>query len=142
MIDRRTMAAAPAALLALLLLVATFFEGAFDVRHWAPLALFGLVVLGGVHLTGAHRPVSRPVALALAAVWAASAEQALEGGAQAVLYASLVSVAVLAVPGPRQMRAIGAMLVGGVAAIAVVTLLRMHLGGAELFVAGRLESPV
>ena len=40
------------------------------------------------------------------------------------------------------MRAIGYALVAGVTLIAVVTLVRLHIEGGELFVAGRLDSPV
>ena len=151
--DRFTVAAAPAALLAVLLLAATLFDGAFDVRHWAPVALFALVLLAATLLAGGARPVSRPIKVALAAIWgfaawtllsAAWAESpalAWEGGALAVLYAALVTVALVAVPGPRQMNMIGAGLIGGVVLLAVVTLLRMHAEGTELFVAGRLDSP-
>lgn len=136
--DRFTVAAAPAALLAVLLLAATLFDGAFDVRHWAPVALFALVLLAATLLAGGARPVSRPIKVALAAIWgfaawtllsAAWAESpalAWEGGALAVLYAALVTVALVAVPGPRQMNMIGAGLIGGVVLLAVVTLLRMH----------------
>lgn len=152
--DRRSLAAAPVALLVLLLLAATFFEGAFDVRHWAPVALFALVFLAALRLTGGMQPVSRPVAVALAAIWAFagwsllsatwsdSPETAWEGGALAVLYAALVTVGLVAVPGARQMRALGYGLVGGLAVLAVVTLIRMHVDGSDLFIAGRLDSPV
>ncbi|MGI8804301.1 MAG: O-antigen ligase family protein, partial [Thermoleophilaceae bacterium] len=151
--DRVTVAAAPAALLAVLLLAATLFDGAFDVRHWAPVALFALVLLAATLLAGGARPVSGPIKVALAAIWgfaawtllsAAWAESpalAWEGGALAVLYAALVTVALVAVPGSRQMNMIGAGLIGGVVLLAVVTLLRMHAEGTELFVAGRLDSP-
>lgn len=154
MIDRRSLAAAPAALLALLLLAATFYEGAFDVRHWAPVALFALVLLIALRVGDATRPVGRPAVVALAAIWAfagwsllsatwaESQAMALEGGGVAVLYAALATVGLVAVPGPRQMRAIGYGLVAGVTLIAVVTLVRMHTEGTELFVAGRLDSPV
>jgi hypothetical protein len=153
-IDRRSLAAAPAALLAVLLLAATFYEGAFDIRHWAPVAIFALVLLVALRLGHATRPVGCPIQVALAAIWAfagwsllsviwaESEAMALEGGALAVLYAALATVGLLAVPGPRQMRAIGYALVGGVALFAVVTLVRMHTEGAELFIAGRLDSPV
>jgi hypothetical protein len=146
-IDRRSLAAAPVALLGLLLLVATFYEGAFDVRHWAPVALFALVLLVALQLTGATRPVGRPIVVALVAIWAFAAWSllsatwadstalALEGGSLAVLYAALATVGLIAVPGARQMRAIGYGLVAGVALIAVVTLVRMHTEGTELFVA-------
>ena len=112
MIDRRSLTALPAALLCLLLLVAIFYEGAFDVRHWAPVALFALVLLAALCLTGGTRRVSRPAAVALAAIWALaawsllsatwaeSAALALEGGCLAVLYAALATVGLVAVPAP------------------------------------------
>ena len=154
MIDRRSLAAAPGALLALLLLAATFYEGAFDVRHWAPVTLFALVLLATLRLSDATRPVGRPIVVALAAIWAFAAwsllsatwadseAMAWEGGSLAVLYAALATVGLVAVPGPRQMRAIGYGLVAGVALIAVVTLIRTHTEGTELFVAGRLDGPI
>lgn len=153
MTDRRSIASAPVALLAALVLVATTFEGAFDLRHWAPLALFALVLLAAVHASGATRPVTRPIAVALTAIWAftawallsaawaESAERALEGGAQIAFYAAVVSAALLAVAGPRQMRAVGGGIVAGIVLVAALTLVRMHAEGTELFVAGRLESP-
>ena len=154
MTTRRSLAAAPAGLLALLLLTATFYEGAFDVRNWAPVALFALALLIAFVLSGAIPPLTRPLQVALAAIWAFagwtllsaawadSVALAWEGAGIAILYAALVTVAVACVPGPRQMSAIGAGLVLGVVAIAVVTLVRMHVEGTELFVAGRLDSPV
>lgn len=152
--DRRSLAAAPVALLALLLLVGTFYEGAFDVRHWAPVALFALVLLAALRLSDATQPVTGPVAVAVTAIWAFAAWSLLsaiwsdspgtawEAGNVAVLYAALVTVGLVAVPGRRQMRAIGYGLVGGVALIALVTLVRMHAEGSDLFIAGRLDSPV
>lgn len=151
---RRSLAAAPAALVALLLLVATLYEGAFDVRIWAPVALFALVLLTALAVSGGIRPLTRPLQVALAAIWAFagwtlvsaawadSVALAWEGAGIAILYAALVTVAMACVPGARQMSAIGAGLVIGVVAIAVVTLVRMHVEGSELFVAGRLDSPV
>lgn len=152
--DRRTLAALPAALLAALLVLATLYEGAFDVRQWAPLALFALALLGAVIVVaGGARPLSRTVAVAVAAIWALAAwsmlsmtwaespEHAWEGAAQTTLYAGLFTVVVVAVPGPRQMAALGAGLVGGIVAIALLTLVRLHVDGGDLFVAGRLDSP-
>jgi hypothetical protein len=148
------LAAAPAALVALLLLVATMYDGAFDVRHWAPVALFALVMLAVLRIRRGTLPVTRPVLVALVAIWAFAAwsflsiswaeskSLALEGAGRSALYASLVTVAVVTVPGARQMRAIGAALVTGIVVMAVVTLVRMHVDGAEVFVAGRPESPI
>lgn len=151
---RRSLAAVPAATGALLLLTATFYEGAFDIRNWAPVALFALALVTAFTLSGGIPPLTRPIQLALAAIWAFagwtllsatwadSVALAWEGAGIAILYAALVTVALTCVPGARQMSAIGAGLMIGVVAIAVVTLVRMHVEGSELFVAGRLDSPV
>lgn len=147
------LAAAPAAVVALLLVIATVYDGAFDVRHWAPVALFALVFLASARIAGGSLPVSRPVLVALVAIWALAAWSfmsiswaesralALEGAGRTALYAGVATVALVTVPGARQMRAIGTALITGIVALAVITLVRMHLDGAEVFVAGRPELP-
>lgn len=147
------LAAAPAALVALLLVIATVYDGAFDVRHWAPVALFALVFLASARIAGGSLPVSRPVLVALVAIWALAAWSfmsiswaesralALEGAGRTALYAGVATVALVTVPGARQMRAIGTALITGIVALAVITLVRMHLDGTEVFVAGRPELP-
>ena len=147
------LAAAPAALVALLLVIATMYDGAFDVRHWAPVALLSLALFATLRIRGRTLPVSPPLMVALVAIWALvawsflsiswaeSKSLALEGAARNSMYAALVTVALTAIPGARQMRAIGAGLVTGVVLMAVLTLVRMHIEGAEVFVAGRPEAP-
>jgi hypothetical protein len=147
------LAAAPAALVALLLVLATMYDGAFDVRHWAPVTLLALVLLATLRIRGRMLPVSRPLLVALVAIWALTAwsflsiswaesqSLALEGAGRTAMYAALVTIALTAIPSARQMRAIGAALVTGVVLMAVVTLVRMHIEGAEVFVAGRPEAP-
>lgn len=149
----RALATVPAGLVAVLLVVATLYDGAYDVRHWAPVALFTLVMLAALSVRGATHRLSAPLVVALAAIWALcgwtflsvlwadSAELALEGAGRMALYAALVTVALVAVPGAREMRAVGSVLVGGIVGVAVLTLARMHVEGAEVFIAGRPDSP-
>ena len=149
----RAVATVPAGLLAMLLVVSTLYDGAYDVRHWAPVALFALVLLAALVLRGGARPLSAPLVVAVAAIWALcgwsflsvawadSVELALEGAARTAFYAALVTVALVAVPGAREMRAVGSILIGGIVAVAGLTLARMHLDGAEVFIAGRPDSP-
>ena len=62
--------AAPAAALALLLVLATWLDGAFDLRYWAPIAVFGLAALVAAQLTGGITIERGPRLLAAIAVWA------------------------------------------------------------------------
>src|SRR5205085_26831 len=77
--------------------------------------------------------------LALSALWSESPGSAWEAANRTVLYASLASLAVTAVPGRREGRLVGAVLVGGVSAVAVATLVRLLANDQGLFVAGRLD---
>jgi hypothetical protein len=147
------LAAAPAALVVGMLVLATMYDGAFDVRHWAPVGLLALVLLATLRVQGRTLAVSRPILVALVAIWALTAwsflsiawadsrSLALEGAGRTAMYAALVTIALTAIPGARQMRAVGAALVTGVVALAAITLARMHIEGAEVFVAGRPEAP-
>ena len=151
---RLSAASLPAVLAVALLLLATLYDGAFDVRHWGPPAIFSIVTLAVVVGRGGLPPVTRPIAVALAAIWAfavwtlastiwaVSAGQAWEGGNRALFYAALVTVALVAIPTPREMRTIGALVIAGISAFALFTLARMHLEGPDLFVAGRLDTPL
>lgn len=146
-------AAAPAAFLIVLLLAATLYDGAYDVRHWGPVAIFALLLLATVVLVGSMRPLDRASAIAVAAIWgfaawsvasaiwAPSVGLALEAGARNCFYAALVTVALVAVPGPREARRLGALIVGGIVLIGIVTLLRLYFDGTLLVVAGRLDAP-
>ena len=146
--------ALPAAFAALLVVLATWQNGAFAVRHWAPPALFVLVVLAVVNGTGVVATRSRPVKVALAALWGLAGWIALsalwsespagawEQANRAVLYAALVSLALTAVLGRREGRLVAGVLVGGVVVVAFVTLARLLAGDDSLFVAGRLDGPV
>src|SRR5829696_7792188 len=102
-------AAAPA-VLAFLLLLATWFDGAFDLRYWAPLAVLGLAALvaasGAVWIERGPRLVAVIAFWAfaawtlLSATWAESSALAWEGACRTILYAALVTIA-MAVPGRR-----------------------------------------
>lgn len=150
---RLSLAALPAALVVLLLLIATVYDGGFAIRQWSPAAVFVLVMLAAMFLGGGVRRVSGPIGVALAAIWALagwtllsitwseSAARAWVGGNRTIFYAALVTVALVAIPGARERRTIGALLIGGVTLLGAVTLVRMHLHGSELFVGGRLDTP-
>jgi O-Antigen ligase len=145
--------AAAAAVLAFLLLLATWFDGAFDLRYWAPLAVLGLAALVAAQVAGAVRiePGPRLVAVAafwgfaawtlLSASWAESPSLAWEGACRTILYATLVTLA-MAVPARRPSLWVGALMVAGAAAIAAITLIALYVDGPDLFVAGRLDDPV
>jgi hypothetical protein len=105
---------APAGLIALLLVFAIAEDGAFDLRYWAPLALFVLIILLPMLIGGGLRfPRTRPLIVALAAIWgftawtllsaawAQSAANAWEGGTRTLLYAALFTVGLTALPDRR-----------------------------------------
>ncbi|MEA2347934.1 MAG: hypothetical protein QOG62_1721 [Thermoleophilaceae bacterium] len=144
----------PALIATVLLLAATVYDGAFDVRHWGPPAIFALLFLVVVVLAGGMRPLDRTSAVGLAAIWAYVAWDllsaiwapypgaAIEGGARTAFYAAMVTVALVAIPGPREARRVGALVIGGITLIGAITLIRMHFDGGQMFVAGRLDAPV
>jgi hypothetical protein len=148
-----TTAMAPILALALLLLVAVPLDGAFDLRYWAPLALLGIAVLLGAQFTGGLRIGSRPLLLAVAAVWslaawmmlsaawAESAARAWESADRTILYAALVTVAAT-LPTRRQALGVGSAILAAVAAVATITLVALWVHGEEMFRAGRLEDPI
>ena len=146
--------ALPAAFAALLVVLATWSNGAFEVRYWAPPALFVLVVIACLNGAGAVASRTRPVQVALAGIWGLAAWTLLTalwseapGGAweqtnRLILYAALVSLALTAVSGRREGRVVAGVLFGGVAVVALMTLIRLLAGDDGLFVAGRLDEPV
>ncbi len=146
----------PVVLVGVLLLGSLWWDGAFDLRYWAPLTILCLAMLASLTLAGAiSLPRRGPLlgavlaiwALAafacLSAAWSESAAEAWEGAARTTLFASIFTLAV-GVPWRGAVRArLGSWLVIGAAAVAGITLARMLLGGAEdLFLAGRLNEPV
>jgi O-antigen ligase len=140
--------------LGLLLLVATWFEGAFALRHWAPVAILGLVavatalVAGGLSVRGRAAQVAVAAIWAFAAwvllstLWAESAGRALEGSGRTLLYAALFTVAIAAPVRGRTAAGLGLAVVGGVVAVAAITLVELLGGGTAEFLAGRLDDPV
>jgi O-Antigen ligase len=147
--------AAPLLLVGLLVLAAVWWDGAFDMRYWAPLTLLALAVLCSFALVGTlSLPRGGPLAVSLAATWAfaayvmlsatwaESAADAWEGAARTIFYASLFTLAVVAPAGSRGRRWVAAGLVSGVVAIGLVTELRLLGDGAGAFLAGRLNDPI
>ncbi|HEX8927568.1 MAG TPA: O-antigen ligase family protein, partial [Actinomycetota bacterium] len=142
-------------LVGLLVLAAVWWDGAFDMRYWAPLTLLALAVLGALSIVGTlARPEGTPAAVALGAIWALaaytmlsaawaeSAADAWEGAARMIFYAALFTLALVAPSGDRGRRWVGAGLVAGVVAIGAVTELVLLVDGAGAFLAGRLDDPI
>jgi hypothetical protein len=149
------MRAAPLLLVSLLLLVAIWWDGAFDMRYWAPLALLALALLCALSLSGAVvLPERGPLAVALVAIWAfaayamlsaawaESAADAWEGAARMTFYAALFSIAVVAPATDRGRRWVGLGLVAGVVAVGLVMEVVLLADGADAFLAGRLDAPI
>lgn len=150
-------AAAPALLLGLLLLASVWWDGAFDLRYWAPLTILALaLLLAQATANGLALPRRGPLLVALAAIWCLAAltlvsaawsespAAAWEGGARMLLYAALFTLAV-AVAGTVRgewWRWLATGLVTAVVAIAAVALLRILFEGVDVFLAGRLNAPV
>jgi hypothetical protein len=144
----------PVATLAILLLVATWYEGAFALRYWAPVAILGLVAVAAATIGGGLGVRGRSARVAiwmlwafaawsvLSAFWAESPVRALEGGGRTLLYAALFTVALTAPIGGLAAARVGRAIVAGVAAIAAIALVELLAGGADEFLAGRLDAPV
>jgi O-antigen ligase len=145
--------ALPTVLLGALLLVSTWWDGAFDLRYWALFAIFALAMLLAMVAAGAVRlPRSTPLRVAIAAIWAyvlfvglsalwsESPAGSWEGAARDVLFAAAFTLA--ATSGARSARRLGPLLLAGVVAIAAITLVRMLAEGSDLYLAGRLNLPL
>jgi hypothetical protein len=145
---------AAVAVLGLLLLTATWFEGAFAVRYWAPVAILGLAALSAALFAGGAivRDAAPRAAIAaiwvfaawvlLSALWAESAGRALEGTGRTLLYAALFTVAVAAPVSGRTAARAGMAVTAGVLGLAAITLVQLLGGGTAEFLAGRLDDPV
>lgn len=147
--------ALPVALIGLLLLVSVWWDSAFDLRYWAPLTILALGLLLAQLLAGALTiPRHGPLAVASAAIWcfagyvlltaawSQSPALAWEEAARSIFYAALWTLAVAAGVSGEWRNRLGIGLVTGIGAIAVVTLLGLLDNGGDLFLAGRLDSPV
>ncbi|MEZ5120428.1 MAG: O-antigen ligase family protein [Solirubrobacterales bacterium] len=78
----------------------------------------------------------------LSMLWSESPSAAWEGGARDIFYAALVTVPLVLVPRARVLPVLAVGLVGGIAVLALLTLVRMLVGDDGLFLAGRLDAPV
>lgn len=148
-------AATPLFLVALLTLIAVWWDGAFDLRYWAPLTLLALAFLLALALAGTLAlPRRRSLVLAVAAIWAfaafamlsaawaESAGDAWEGAARAIFYAALFTLAVSSPVGGAWRRRLAAGLVLGVLGIGAVAEVRLLIGDTGAFLAGRLNDPI
>jgi O-Antigen ligase len=146
---------APTVFVLALLVLATAYAGAFNIRQWAPPALFILLMIFTLVLRGgAWRLPDRWLGLALvgawglagwaalSVTWAASPGAALEGAGRETLYAAIITVPLVAIGDLRALRVAGRGVVGGIALIAFYTLGRMLIDGPSIFLAGRLNGPV
>jgi O-antigen ligase len=146
----RALAALPTLVAAALLLIAVWYDGAFAVRSWAPLAVFALVALAATRVTALRGPALAMVAAVwLFAVWSVvsvawgdSPARAIEGGARNLLYAALVSLPLLTLPTRAAAVRVAQFLTAGLGALVLATLAAALADGAGLFLAGRLDAPV
>lgn len=136
-------------------MVALWWDGAFDLRYWAPLTLLCLALLLVLTLVGTlslprHGALSVAVAAIwlfaaytmLSAAWAESADAAWEGAARAIFYAALFTLAAATPVGRRGRMWVGAGLVLGVVATGLIGEARLLAGDTGAFLAGRLNDPV
>lgn len=147
--------AAPLLLIGLLAVVAVWWDGAFDMRYWAPLTLLSLALLLALALAGTlSLPERGAPALATGAIWAFAAytmlsaawsespADAWEGAARAIFYAALFALAVATPASGRWRRLLGAGLVLGVLATGLIAETRLLAGDTGAFLAGRLNDPI
>jgi tetratricopeptide (TPR) repeat protein len=139
----------------LLLVLATTSQGAFAISRWAPLTLFILASLIGALLARRHMGLpSRPVAIALGAIWALAAWSMLSmlwakssgdaflAGNRMILYAAIATLPFAFPATRRQLAAAGWAISVGIGAIAIYVLIHLLVDGQSLFLAGRLNGPV
>lgn len=144
--------AVPVGLIVLALLATIWPDGAFDVRRWALLGLLvmGVLIVGALTSGGVRRPPALGAALlwgfavwaALSMIWAQSPGLAWETAGRSALYAGLVTLPALAIPRRRDAGTIGAVLIAGLAAVVAIALITTAIRGEDVFVAGRLNSPL
>jgi O-antigen ligase len=147
---RRWTELAPVGLVAVLLLAATLFEGAFALRWWAPVALLVLVLLAvGARVTRPrleHLPAAALAALAawalLSALWGDTPGPAVEGAARTMLYAGLAASGVLLVSTRLDARRLGDLVTLGLGTIVAFTVVAVLADAQGAFLAGRLDAPI
>jgi hypothetical protein len=136
-------------------LVSVWWDGAFDLRYWAPLTILALaLVLTLLAVGGLRLPRTGPLALSLVAIWSFAAYVLLTAAwaqspmtawteaARSSFYAAIWTLAVAAgVRGAWRGRLGGGLMVG-IGIIGVITLIGLLGDGRTLFLAGRLDSPI
>src|SRR4051812_44211605 len=135
------LALVPTGLVVLLLVLATTYDGAFHMRHWAPTALLAIVTLLALHVAGGTivaDPWLRGAAFAiwafaawtlLSSLWAESPSLAWQGAARTLLYAALATLALLTIAPRHRLALVGYAAVAGISLLALVTLIRMRSNG-------------
>src|SRR5262245_1806614 len=110
---RHLLGVAPAGVVALLLLLAVDYDGAFNIRYWALIAVLVLAILIAIQVAGGIRVDRGPLTIAvglmwgfaawtlLSSLWAQSAALAWEGADRTILYAAILTVP-LVLAGRRQ----------------------------------------
>src|SRR5204862_7680719 len=134
----------PVVVSVLLLFVALSVNGAFAVRHWAPICLFVLVILASARRRslGAAPLVAVLGLFGLAAwalastLWAAAPGSALEGGARVLLYAGLFALPVVTLHERRSAQIMAVAALFGLALVVVGTWVHMLVDGESACMAG------
>lgn len=147
---RRSAELAPVGLVAVLLLLATLFDGAFALRWWAPVAVLVLVLLAvGARVTRPrleHLPAAAIAVLAgwalLSAVWGDTPGPAVEGAGRTMLYAGLAACGVLLVSTRDDARRLGDLITLGLGTIVAFTVVAVLVDAEGAFLAGRLDAPI
>ena len=140
----------PVLLAVLVLFIALSVNGAYAIRHWAPIALFVLVVLASA---ARRRLRGTPLVAALAiwglagwslasALWGASPQSAVEHGARILLYAGLFTLPLVTLRDRHSVRTVAAVALGGLALVTLGTFVHILLDGESAFLAGRLDDPI
>ena len=134
-------------------MIAAAYDGAFDLRYWALIAVLTLTILIATQVAGGIQMDRGPLSIAvglvwafaawtlLSSLWAESAARAWEGAGRTILYAAVITVP-LALRGRRQALWVGQGIFAGVGLVAVITLISLLANGADLFLAGRLDDPL
>lgn len=139
------------ALVVALLLIGTWFDGAFDVADWAPIALIALAAVAVLGLGGRFSVSAHGFGLLLAlfgiwtlvsTLWSDSPSAGVESGARYLFYGALALAVVATLP--RRVTAVqfGRFVLLGYGALAGVTLVALLVAGKDLILAGRLDTPV